>query len=342
VPQQHPTWPYIQGLPLTIESMSTRTLSFDLGTWTRKTTVVELRGEGETGVGEDVTYDAAEHDRFPTPPLAGNWTLASFSRRLGTLELFPAPPQQAAYQDYRRWAFESAALDLALRQAGTDLAGALKRTPQPVRFVSSTRADDLDPWLRLYPDLRFKLDPVASWTDELIAERAAAGNVDTLDFKGAYHGTSVDNPPNAELYAKVAAAFPDAWLEDPALTPETREALAPHMERVTWDAPIHSWADVEALEHRPRCLNCKPSRFGSLQRLVEFYDRCAAAGIQLYGGGQFELGPGRGQVQLLAALFHADAPNDVAPGGYNGDPEPGLPTSPLELEPGRGFRLAAD
>ncbi len=45
-----------------------------------------------------------------------------------------------------------------------------------------------------------------------------------------------------------------------------------------------------------------------------------------YGGGQYELGAGRGQIQLLAALFHPDGPNDIAPGGYDAlDPEPGLP-----------------
>ena len=32
-----------------------------------------------------------------------------------------------------------------------------------------------------------------------------------------------------------------------------------------------------------------------------------------YGGGQYELGVGRGQIQCLAALFHPDAPNDIAP-----------------------------
>ena len=47
-----------------------------------------------------------------------------------------------------------------------------------------------------------------------------------------------------------------------------------------------------------------------------------------YGGGQYELGVGRGHVQLLAALFHPHAPNDIAPGGYDAlDPEPGLPAA---------------
>jgi len=332
------TWDLVRALPVAIDAVSTETLSLAVGDWTRKTTVISLSGRGETGAGEDVTYDAEEHDRFPAFDLHGEWTLESLSDRLGSLPLFAGPPAQAAYLDYRRWALESAALDLALRQAGTTLAGALKRKPHSVRFVSSTRAEDLDPWLELYPALRFKLDPTSKWTDELIAKRAAAGNVDTLDLKGAYHGTPVDNPADFELYRRVLAAFPAAWIEDPALTPETADLIEGHRARVTWDAPIHSWADVEALPFTPRFLNSKPSRFGSLPRLFEFYDRCAAVGIGLYGGGQFELGPGRGQIQLLASLFHPNGPNDVAPGGYNGAPVPGLPTSPLRLAEQPGFR----
>ncbi len=80
-----------------------------------------------------------------------------------------------------------------------------------------------------------------------------------------------------------------------------------------------------------------------MQRLLDFYDYCATKGIGLYGGGQFELGPGRGQIQLLASLFHPDGPNDVAPGVYNtGGPRPGLPTSPLDVQPRpTGFLLAS-
>jgi hypothetical protein len=63
----------------------------------------------------------------------------------------------------------------------------------------------------------------------------------------------------------------------------------------------------------------------------------------MYGGGQFELAAGRGQIQLLAAIFHPDAPNDVAPGGFNeADPRAGLPESPLDPAPERvGFRRRA-
>jgi len=76
----------------------------------------------------------------------------------------------------------------------------------------------------------------------------------------------------------------------------------------------------------------KPSRFGSVERLFAAYDYCAEHRIGAYGGGQFELGVGRGHIQLLAALFHPDTPNDVAPGGYNAAiPAAGLPSSPLTV-----------
>jgi hypothetical protein len=334
----------LRALTVEIDLLETEPLSRAISTeFTRRTTIVRLRGGGAEGVGEDVTYSPEEHDpaRFPAPILAGEWTLGSLSARLDDLDLFPTgDPAQPAFRGYRRWAFESAALDLALRQARTSLGEALGRASRPVRFVSSTRAADLAPWLELYPDLRFKLDPTPEWTEELVAELAARGNVDVVDLKGHYSGTVVDNPPDAGLYRRVADAFPEAWIEDPALTPETDDALAPHRDRITWDAPIHSWADVEALPFAPRCLNVKPSRFGSLERLLEFYDGCADRGIALYGGGQFELGVGRGQIQLLAALFSPDGPNDVAPGGYNDpEPQPDLETSPLDPRPDPvGFR----
>jgi L-alanine-DL-glutamate epimerase-like enolase superfamily enzyme len=334
----------VRDLSIEIDRLDTELLSVPISPeFTRKTTVVHLLGNGHTGLGEDVTYAGEEHegDRFPKLFLEGEWTLASLSARLDSLELFPGgDPDQQAYGDYRRWAFESAALDLGLRQAGRSLADVLGREPRPVRFVSSTRAASLDPWLELYPELRFKLDPTPDWTDEFTAALAARGVVDVVDLKGQYHGTVVDQPPDGALYRRVAEAFPEAWIEDPNLTPETDEVLGPHRDRITWDAPIHSWADVEALPFAPRCLNVKPSRFGTLERLLEFYERCEERAIALYGGGQFELGVGRGQIQYLASLFSADGPNDVAPGGYNDSaPRPGLETSPLEPRPEPiGFR----
>ena len=340
------TYDALAALPLQVEEYELERLEQAVSSeFTRVTTVVHLRGAGEEGVGEDVTYAAELHPPPSDLALAGSTDLDGFSKLLDGLELFAAPPRMDAFRFYRRWAFESAALDLALRQAGRSLADALGREARPVRFVVSTRIDSIDALRRLldrYPGTRLKLDPTSKWSDELVAAIAATGAVDVVDLKGAYHGTPVDQPPDPGLYERVARGFPSAWIEDPALTPETDAILEPHRERITWDAPIHSVADVEALPFPPRTLNVKPSRFGALRELFAFYDHCAAAGIGLYGGGQFELGPGRGQIQALAALFHPDAPNDVAPSGYNTtEVADGLEVSPLEpaLAP-TGFRRA--
>lgn len=351
------TYSKLAGLPLEVEGYRLEGLDQWVSSeFLRRTTVVRLVGRGEEGVGEDVTYDGDDQAAFqeagPVHPLRGTHTVDSFSSLVGSLDLFPAAaPRIPHWRLYRRWAFESAALDLALRQAGRPLAAMLGRKPSPVEFVVSLRlgapprVEPLRAILAAYPGTRFKLDPAPNWTEELVAEVAALDAVDTLDLKGAYSGTAVDNPADPGLYRLVAEAFPAAWLEDPDLSDRAAaRVLEAHRRRITWDAPIHSAGDVERLPFPPKALNCKPSRFGSLRSLFDFYDHCAARGIDLYGGGQFELGPGRGQIQYLASLFHAGSPNDVAPGGYNLPvPEPGLPSSPLKvsLEPA-GFRWAGD
>jgi len=349
----------IADLPLRVESCEFEGLGVTLGEFERLTTIVKLSGGGHEGIGEDVTYDAVDHiaqqDAGPPAGLAFDGTFAGFSAQLEPLDLFPAAaPERDVSRPYRRWAFESAALDLALRQAGTNLAAALGREPKPLNFVNSMRlsgfggdgASSIEPLLArlaVYPTLRFKLDPFNDWDDELIAALVQTGAVDSLDLKGFYKGTPVDVITDPELYAKLIAAFPEAWLEDPDVTDETRPLLDPVSGRVTWDAPIHSIADIEAMPWSPpQTVNVKPSRFGPISNLFATYDYCEARGIGAYGGGQTELGQGRGQIQYLASIFHPDTPNDVAPGGYN-DParatSPGLPSSPLQpaIEP-TGFR----
>jgi hypothetical protein len=318
----------VRHLPLHIDGYYLEPLEREVARgFTLKRTVVVLHGRGEEGRGEEVDYDPRTQETFQADegklPFAGEHTLESFSLL------------QSGQAEYRRWGIESAALDLALRQAGLSLGEAVGREPKQLRFVVSTRTANVPGWLALYPELRFKLDPDRDWTDEVIA---GLDHVDTVDFKGIYRG-AFGVPPDAELYERVAAAFPDAYIEDPALTPETSAVLGLHHDRITWDAGIHEWSDVEALPFPPRCLNCKPSRFGSVRRLFDFYDACEREGIALYGGGQYELGPGREQIQRLASIFHPDAPNDVAPGGYNAStPVEGLPVSPLPPRHAAGFR----
>jgi hypothetical protein len=354
------TFDRIADLPLEIESCEFEGLGITLGDLERLTTIVKLQGGGHEGVGEDVTYDALDHvaqqDHGPPEGLAGSHSFAGFSEALDSIDLFPASaPERDVSREYRRWAFESAALDLALRQAGTSLAAILEREPRPLNFVSSMRLGGFDEpssiepllaRLAVYPTLRFKLDPTNDWDDELIAALVETGAVDSLDLKGFYKGTPVDVETDPELYAKLIEAFPEAWLEDPDVNEETRPILDPVADRVTWDAPIHSVADIEAMPWSPpKVVNVKPSRFGPISNLFATYDYCEARGIGAYGGGQTELGQGRGQIQYLASIFHPDTPNDVAPSGYN-DPaqatKPGLPSSPLQPTIAEtGFRWVA-
>ena len=347
----------LAGLPISIAGYELEDRDRTYGTFTRPSTIVHLQGGGAEGLGEDVIYDQLDHiahrDAGPVHDLSGPRTLGELCELLGELDLFPgAPPVRPFSAHYRRWAYESAALDLALRQNGVALHEALGIDPKPVRFVCSTRlggfGDDapsssteaLRKRLAKYPGTRFKLDPENDWTTELIADIRALAGVDVLDLKGHYKGTPVDVETDPELYRQVAEAFPGAYLEDPDLNEETRPVLDSHRDRVTWDAPLHAVADITALEWKPKAINSKPSRFGSLREISSVYEHCERGGIAIYSGGQGEVGVGRGQIQYLASLFHPDTPNDCAPSGYNDPSVPdGLPESPLEPAPsGTGFR----
>jgi hypothetical protein len=345
------TWDLLAELPVEIEGYELEPLQTSFSAeFVRKTTVIHLYGGGEEGVGEDVTYAAEDQEALQRAgtsfPLTGSFTIATFAERLRSLDLFPAPTERSEFRLYRNWAFDSAALDLALRQGHTTLHAALGREPAPVTFVASLRLGEppmlqgLKRRLQIAPALRFKLDPTPSWDERLIAELVALGVVDSVDLKGQYEGTIVDNPADPALYRRIVDAFPDAWIEDPKLTAETESILEPHRERITWDAPIHGVADIQALPFQPRTLNIKPSRLGGLRSLLDTYDYCVAEGISMYGGGQSELGPGRGQIQYLASLFHPATPNDVAPAGFNlPEPPADLPSSPLAPTPSKqGFR----
>jgi hypothetical protein len=104
---------------------------------------------------------------------------------------------------YRRGAFESAALDLALRQSGLSLQDAVGRPARPVNFVASSRIGDppslgpLHALLVADSALRFKLDATPSWDDDLVGELARLGCVDVLDMKGWYRNVNVATNPEA-------------------------------------------------------------------------------------------------------------------------------------------------
>ena len=332
-------WDAVAGLEVRVDgyALERRQVVTPSG-WTRVTTTVVLAGDGVAGEGEDVTYAPEEHEHVPADlMLAGTWSFEDFSFRLDELELWPAATEDRSSRDHRRWAFESAALDLALRQRGAGLGELFGREERPVRFVVSTR-DAPERWLEVAPWLEFKLDAEPHWDRALLARLRALDRVRVVDLKAYYRGTSVDLAPDRELYRAVAEELPEAIIEDPWLEDGCREALAGAEERLSFDAPVHSLADLDALPLEPRWLNVKPSRFGTVRGLLETIEACEARGIRMYGGGQYELGPGRRQVQRLASVFYPDGPNDVAPSVYNeGEPRPGLPRSPLPPPTGPGF-----
>lgn len=90
------------------------------------------------------------------------------------------------------------------------------------RLADPPTGDRIDTWLRLNPDLEFKLDPTPAWTETLVEHLAATDAVRTLDLKGHYEGTDVDQSADSELYELV--------VEDPELTDETRPLFGGHEE----------------------------------------------------------------------------------------------------------------
>ncbi len=350
-------WNELAALPLRVEEAWLEPLELTTGSgWARRSTVIHLRGAGAFGRGEDITYSGEEQLGFQASEVEARLRVAGMfdgTRRLvdwcdaaAELDWFAEEPAQEVSRRYRQWAFESAALDLALRQNQVVLAELLDRQPAPMRFAVSASMGTpasiapLHELIERFPAIRFKLDWSPDWNAALLTELAALDRVDVVDLKGLYSGSFAGPAPDPQAYAAVAEALPDAWLEDPAWNAETAAALAPHQARVTWDVPLHERADFDALPFAPRCVNLKPSRFGSLRDVFEVYAHCEEQGIRAYGGGQFELGPGRLQTQHLASLFHPDGSNDLSPVAFHiglpaaDTPQAQLPAPPVE--PGLG------
>jgi hypothetical protein len=347
-------WARLAALPLVVESYGLERLEGEpMRGFEHISTEYHLFGLGEEGVGEDITPFAENQDPLqaagPYLDLAGEWTLESFCAHLASVDQWaPKPAPWPPAVRWRNWAFESAALDLALRQAGLSLPDAVGRAARPVTFVNSLGLGDppsaevVTRRLDRHPSVGFKLDAEATWTPEIVATLAATGAVRIVDFKGHYGMEVEDAAALAAVYDHVLEAFPpDVLLEDPHDLPEIAERMPPHAARVSYDAPVVDVASLSALPLPARTINVKPTRIGSLRDLSAIYEHCAAHGVRMYGGGMGEMGLARGQIELLAALFHPDEPNDVAPSPFN-DPEPpdGLPASPLDPgTPPPGFRL---
>jgi hypothetical protein len=348
-------------LPVSIERLTTSQLELGGATaFTRITTIVELHGEGHVGRGEDIAYSSDAQEQLPAVlealDVAGEWTIGSLSAHLDGQRIDVSNAMGDDKPGYHRWAVESAALDLALRQAGTDLATLVGEPWHPVRVSlsmglgSPPSVDVVRGWLERDASTTFKLDTNTEWDHELVAELASLpGAVSTVDFKALYTGDWAHTDFAPALYAAVGSGLPDALIEDAKLNDDVEDALDEDaLGRLAWDYPITQPHDVPGIEGsrshysdlRPGAVNIKPSRFGSLERLLGTIMLCDDEGIPCYSGGQYELGIGRTQVQEIASLCYPDAPNDCAPVMFHGaTPESDdVPLGPVEPPTGRvGF-----
>lgn len=328
-------------LPLRVDGVGTSQLELGGATsFTRVTTTIELQGGDHVGRGEDVSYSTETQAELPAmwgarDDLVGDWTIGSFAAHLDETGIHP--PGGKRMDDkagYHRWAVEAAALDLALRQRGCDLAALVGEQWQDVRVAlsmglgSPPSLDAPRRWLERDPSIAFKLDASTEWTHEVVGQLASLGDaVATVDLKALYGGDWIDNDYPPSLYEAIGHGLPGALIEDARLDAGSMDALDEEsLGRLAWDYPITAPQDVPGLqgstatfsELRPGAVNVKPSRFGSIERVLATIALCDAEGLACYAGGQFELGIGRTQVQSIASLCFPDAPNDCAPVMFHG------------------------
>ncbi|MCW2949352.1 MAG: L-alanine-DL-glutamate epimerase-like enolase superfamily enzyme [Thermoleophilia bacterium] len=331
----------IADLPVEVEQLTTSQLRLP-GDFARTTTLVNVHGSEQCGTGEDIAYSgdtqAALPASYATLDIAGSWTLRELSTHLDSLSV--GPPKDPHSDDkpgFHRWAVESALLDLALRQSGTDLATLIGDDWRPVEVSLSMGLGDpagvetLELWLDRDSSVTFKLDTSTQWTETVVGQLAQLpeGAVTTVDFKGLYTGDwKQHDVPDPALYARVASHLPGALIEDAKLTAEVRAELAAAgaLDRLSWDYPITAPTTVPGVRDstarysdlRPGAINIKPSRSGAIDTLLATIETCDAHGIPCYSGGQFELGVGRTQVQSIASLCFPSGPNDCAPVMFHG------------------------
>jgi L-alanine-DL-glutamate epimerase-like enolase superfamily enzyme len=260
-------------------------------------------GAGQTfGMGEHVGFTAAEQRAFrdvlmPRVP-RGRGRVGAFADALRTLTTMP----------YERAALEAAAIDLALRQARTNCVRLMGVESPAARYVLSFGPSE-DPLAALADagDLDVKLDVHPGWSDATLAALATSGRVAVLDWKGG---------GSRAQHERLHAALPDALIEDPA--PDGAPWSAGLCARLAADAPVASAADIERVAPAAVAVNLKPARMGGVLEALEAAARCAQLERDIYFGGMWEVGPGRQQLRVLAALLAPDAPNDIAPLAHGG------------------------
>ena len=275
-----------------------------------------LAGAGDRGRGECVAWTPAEQRAFAAAcaelDLPARTTVGSLSTLL----------TEALDDPYHRAAVEGAAIDLALRQTGTNPFELAGKTAAPVAFCRSIGREK-DPLARVatlldgMPDARIKIDvPQAGWSEREWEQLAATGRIVVVDFKR-------DGEP-----AQVALAhrfLPDAWLEDPPAAAITTDRKGAWRLRVALDGYVLAAVDLDAPEIPPAAVNVKAPRVGGWLEALRCLEACRRRDWSAYVGGMFEVDVGRRQARVLASLFTPDAWNDLAPLGRPGTASPQTP-----------------
>ena len=278
-------WEQLAGLPLVVESLAYGRLDPGPGFGeAHASRLVRLTGAGHEGLGEDITLFIGR--TAPDLPLAG---------RVDARRVLRAPrrARPVAERPARVRRHDAPLAQLGVRVggarpragAGRPAAARGDRARAPaghLRELARARrpasADTILRRLERYPRLRFKLDAAVTWTPEIVGALVGTGAVHTIDFKGHY-GMEVRPRRAARPLRAAAGRFPDALIEDPHDLPEIAALVEPHAARVSYDAPIHTVADLDAVPIRARTFNIKPSRVGRLRDLFALYDACEARGF---------------------------------------------------------------
>ncbi len=302
----------------------------------RPTGTISLIGGRHIGSGENVDWTPGDQAAFKgaaqdTVPI-GQTTVSDLSQHL-----------EGNLVAHHRAAIEAAAIDLALRQAGSNPFAFAGLPAEPVTFCWSIGHDmagtaggplqAVRAILAAEPSASFKLDvPAEGWPESMWSELGAIDRVRIVDFKR--QGTS-------RSVALAHRYLPEAWLEDPPLEAldDTDQSHA-WTDRVAVDGYVMSVTDLATLPFQPAAINVKAPRVGGPIEALRCLDLCRESGWTPYIGGMFEVGPGRPQARVLASLFTSRQWNDLAPIRVcDSDP---YPPSPLPMSSDyRGFGEAA-
>ena len=292
-------------LPLHVEEAHVALDAIELPSYPdepRPSSTVTLAGRQQTGVGENVAWTRNDHRNFQHRISGGDFahrgSLGGFLRALGAI----------VPEAYPHAAIESAAVDLALRQARTNLEELAESDFSDTRYVRSFAAShdplaELTAHLEQNPGIDIKVDVHPAWEEATLVRLAGLGSIAVLDFK--HQGTLATQ-------TAVAEALPDPWLEDPGQLGQRPSGILAR--RFSLDAALTSEKPQEMLQRmNPAAVNLKVPRMGGVLALLQAAAFCEAEKTPFYLGGMFEVSVGRAQARELASLLAPQAPNDLAP-----------------------------